>query len=226
VVPIRPAHPLRRQARRRTARTARLDPDDSIHYLNSRRGQIKPDRRPTRPAPGPLQPRSQAQIPPDLHSSQPRAPRSSRRFTAAILRPSTTCPPARTPGSGAPRPTCWILPCRPTSERTAAWPGWTSARRSGANLTYDRSVFGAPGGGRPCHSASASCPTETTRPASSTSNASTARCFGPPSGTSRPPRTAWTGPKIRSSNPTTPVNPPQPETLFPAHHNRPPSRPR
>ena len=33
VVPVRAADPLRRQARRRTARTARLDPDDSIHHL-------------------------------------------------------------------------------------------------------------------------------------------------------------------------------------------------
>jgi hypothetical protein len=45
VVPIRAANPLRRQARRRTARTVRLDPDDSIHYLKSaagRRPQLGP----------------------------------------------------------------------------------------------------------------------------------------------------------------------------------------
>jgi hypothetical protein len=33
VVPVRATDPIRRQARRRTARTARLDPDDSIHHL-------------------------------------------------------------------------------------------------------------------------------------------------------------------------------------------------
>ncbi len=52
--------------------------------------------------------------------------------------------------------------------------------------TYDRNVFAAPGGGQPRHTSSTSRPAGTTRPASSSSNASTARCFGPPSATSRP----------------------------------------
>ena len=45
--------------------------------------------------------------------------------------------------------------------------------------TYERSVFTAPGGGRPCQSSSTNRSDGTTWPASSSSSASTERCFGP-----------------------------------------------
>src|SRR5262249_34495241 len=79
--------------------------------------------------------------------------------------------------------------------------------------TSDPSVSADPLGGDPCHSTSARYSAGTTRPASSSSNASTARCFGPPSPSSRPSQTARTGPRTPNSSTRTPTHP-----AFPLGH--------
>src|SRR6185437_4743230 len=63
----------------------------------------------------------------------------------------------------------------------------------------------------------------TTRPASTSSNASTARGFGPPSPSSRPARTARTGPRTPSSSNRTPISPGAAQPG--AHAHRQPSAP-
>ena len=55
-------------------------------------------------------------------------------------------------------------------------------------------------GGSPAHSASISRSLETTRPASRSSSARSARCFVPPSGSDLPATTASSGPRILNSS--------------------------
>jgi hypothetical protein len=105
----------------------------------------------------------------------------------------------------------------PPPRATSAASGPVSARNRD---TCERSVPAAPGGGKPAHSSSASRSAGTTRSPATSSNASTARRLGPPSASSRPSRTACTGPRTRNSS-TGP--PPGTRADRPAQlHRRPP----
>ena len=126
------------------------------------------------------------------HISQRRAPpqpqrlpktaRRGGRLTPAQRRLPRRRPAART-GPHPPGPDRAPSTYPPPRAASAA-SGLSSARNRD---TYDRSVLAAPGGGLPRQTSSTSRPAGATRPASSTSNASTARWPRPAQARSRSP---------------------------------------